>query len=146
MALRDLLWPEDKPLELSPQALKRRPAVIARKGKITARISESTRTIAFGALASCYALLIAEPDVVALFAPSRPAILASALMAFVALVLDALQYVFSYINVQKALGHPEQGFPRDWSRGCQQGCFLAKQLFAYLGALALIFAIAGVLA
>lgn len=145
MSLRDLLWPEEKALTLSAEAQKRRPGVIERKGKITARISESTRTIAFGSLASCYALLIADDEVLALFAAMRPAILASALLALVAIVLDSLQYLFSYINVQKALGHAEQGYPRDWSRYGQQACFLAKQLFAYLGALALIGAIAAVL-
>jgi len=130
---------------LSGEAKERRSVVIARKATITARLSENTRTIAVGALASCYALLIADEEVLALFAPVRWLLLSSALFAMMALALDLLQYVCGYINVEKALDHPEQGFPKDWSHKGQQHCFRAKLVLTFLGALALVAAIGATL-
>ena len=128
------LWDPDRkrPKDLSSAAQARREKVLEQKQEVTARVSESSRSIAFGTLASCYALLIAQEKLVSLFHPVRQGLLVAALMALITIVLDALQYLFAYINIQQALAHPEQGFPKNWSRNGRQACFLIKQLFAYL--------------
>ena len=128
------LWDPDRkrPKDLSSAAQERREKVLEQKQEVTARVSESSRSIAFGTLASCYALLIAQEKLVSLFHPVRQWLLVAALMALITIVLDALQYLFAYINIQQALAHPEQGFPKNWSRNGRQACFLIKQLFAYL--------------
>ena len=141
------LWDPDRqrPKELSPAAQKRREKVLEQKQEITARVSESSRAIAFGTLASGYALLIAQEKLVSLFHPVRQGLLVAALMALITIVLDALQYLFAYINVQQALAHPQQGYPKNWSRNGRQACFLFKQLFAYLAGLLLIGSITEIL-
>lgn len=138
------IWDPDrrKPDQLNPQAQKRRDKVIERKGTITERISETTRSIAFGTLASCYALLIAKENVSEFFVGVRSPLLLAAIFALVAIMFDALQYVFGYVNIQQALAHPEQGYPKNWSRSGGQACFLIKQLFAYLAGLLLVASIA----
>ena len=138
---RRLLDSDDIRASLSAEALKRRKDVMAQKATVTARISESTRTIGFGVLASCYALLIADEKVSAAFGPVRAWLLLGALSALLAIITDALQYVFGYINTRQALSRPDQGYPTNWSRDGRQVCFLLKQLFAYLAGLLLVIAI-----
>ncbi len=127
---------------LSAQALKDREAAKKQKSVVTTRISETTRTLAFGSLASCYALLLANKELAAQFASARPLLLASAALGIAAIMVDAAQYVFGYINVEKALQTEDQRFPRDWSRRARTSSFFLKQGFAYAGALLLLFAVA----
>jgi hypothetical protein len=112
--------------------------VLEQKKAVTERISESSRTLAFGALASCYALLIAEPQLAASFGSVRPLLFGAAGLGIAAIVVDAAQYVFAYICIQQALCAPDQLYPTNWTRRGRTICFLLKQLLAYLAALLLL--------
>ena len=91
---------------------------------------------------SCYALLLANKDLAPQFQSSRDPLLLAAGLGITAIILDAAQYVFGYVNVQKALSSESQLFPQDWSWRARQACFLSKQVFAYTGAVVLLGVIA----
>jgi hypothetical protein len=135
-----VVWDPDikKPSCLSKDATKRRENVLKAKADVTSRISESTRSISFGTLASCYALLISNDKLAKLFDGSREWIFATAILALIAIIIDAAQYLFGYINIQQALAHEEQGYLKNWSRTSRQICFFLKQIFAYLGGFVLL--------
>jgi hypothetical protein len=138
------IWDPDrkKPKELSPAAIKRREKVLEQKSEITTKISETSRTIVYGTLATCYALLIADEKLSTLFSQDRDRILIVSALALTAILIDSAQYLFAYINIQQALAHNEQGYPRNWSRRWRQICFFLKQIFAYVSAFLLIWVIA----
>jgi hypothetical protein len=133
------------PDKLSPAAQARRVKVFSQKDELTKRISESTRTLAFGSLAACYGLLIADKDLAPLFASSKPLLFWSAGAAISAIIADAAQYLFGYINAKQALQRKDQKYPENWSRGWRHICFIAKQVLAYLAALLLLITMAGIL-
>jgi hypothetical protein len=128
--------------DLSKEAAKRQPIRIGEKKDITIRISETTRTLAFGSLASCYALLFANKELAASFAGVKPLLLWSAIFGVLAVVVDGAQYLFAFINVQQALAADDQLFPRNFARRGRATCFILKQGLAYFAALLLVAAIA----
>ena len=132
----------DEPAKRSKAVLKAREEAKLQKAAVTTRISETTRTLAFGSLASCYALLLANRDLADQFSSVRQLLLIAGAAGIMAIILDAAQYVFGYINVEKALKRPDQLFPNDWSKEWRSKCFFAKQAFAYSAALLLLVAIA----
>lgn len=139
-----LLCDEGVALDLSdaePEIRERQKSVLEQKKAVTERISESSRTLAFGVLASCYALLIAEPQLAASFAGVRPLLLGAAGLGTAAVVVDAAQYVFAYICIQQALCEPDQLYPTNWTRRGRTICFLFKQFLAYCAALLLLTAV-----
>jgi hypothetical protein len=128
--------------QLTLAGIRDQPGLLDHKKQVTARISESTRTLAFGSLASCYALLIADRDLAASFTDARPMLLWCAGAGISAIIADSAQYVFGYINVQQALRRPNQDFPRNWSRNARAVCFILKQALAYLATILLLAAVA----
>lgn len=137
------LWPPSRDLStLSAAARTRREKVLVQKAEVTTRISETTRTIAFGVLATCYALFFAEATLAKLFVPLRPMLLYAAVLALLTIMVDALQYGFGYVNVQRALAHEDQGYPKDWSRRGRTICFFLKQFLAYAAGVLLVITIA----
>ena len=131
----------DKVKPTTKAVLKAREEAKLQKATVTTRISETTRTLAFGSLASCYALLLADRELADQFASVRQLLLVAGAAGIIAIILDAAQYVFGYINVEKALKRPDNLFPKDWSKRWRTHCFYAKQAFAYLAALLLLVAI-----
>lgn len=129
------------PKSLTPEAREQRKAVLEQKKELTSRISETTRTLAFGSLASCYALLFAEQSLAALFTPYKSLLLWSAGLGVATIITDAAQYTFGYINTQQALRRQSQTFPENWSRNGRGICFVLKQILAYGAALLLLVAV-----
>jgi hypothetical protein len=123
---------------LSRQAQANNKKALDQQSVLTKQISESARTLGFGVIASCYALLLANKELAAQFDSARPALLLAAALGTAAITLDTAQYVFGYINVRKALKRTDRLFPNDWSKSARQICFIAKQLFAYGAALLLL--------
>jgi hypothetical protein len=132
--------PSAKVQRQQPQG--RREKLLEQKAALTRQISQTARTLAFGSVASCYALLLANKELAGQFVSARPELLLTAVLGTLAIILDAAQYVFGSINVEKALKSEDQLFPTDWSRNARNICFLAKQGFAYAGALLLLMIIA----
>ena len=127
---------------LSKEAKAHRIKALEQKSVVTKQISETARNLAFGSVASCYALLLANKDLTSLFLTARPMLLLVAAFGTFAIILDAAQYVFGYINVEKALRREDQLYPIDWSKRLRQACFFLKQVFAYSSALLLLLVIA----
>jgi len=123
---------------LSKEAKAHRDKALEQKAVVTKQISETARNLAFGSVASCYALLIANKDLAEIFKAARPMLLLVAAFGTLAIILDAAQYVFGYINVEKALHREDQLYPVDWSKRLRWVCFVLKQVFAYGGALLLL--------
>ena len=143
----ELAWfsAKQRPLrreDLSKEAQAQRDKALAQKDVLSKQISETARSLAFGAVASCYALLLANKDLAALFISARDALLLVAALGTTAIVLDAAQYVFGYINVRRALQRKDQKYPEDWSMSGRQACFFLKQLFSYSSAVLLLVVIA----
>jgi hypothetical protein len=127
---------------LSKEAKAHRAKALEQKSVLTKQISETARNLAFGSVASCYALLLANKDLTLLFVAARPVLLLVAAFGTLAIILDAAQYVFGFINVEKALRREDQLYPLDWSKSLRQVCFVLKQVFAYGSALLLLVVIA----
>lgn len=115
-----------------------REKALAQKSVVTRQISQTTRSLAFGVVASCYALLIANEDLAPLFKTASDWLLVTAVLGIASIILDAAQYVFGYINVERALKSEDQLFPSDWSWQARKWCFVLKQGFAYSSALLLL--------
>jgi hypothetical protein len=131
--------PPDSSLTLA--GIASQPALLEQKRQVTGRISEATRTLAFGSLASCYALLVANRDLAASFTESRAMLLWCAGIAIVAIIVDSAQYLFGYINIQQALRRPNQDYPTNWSRKARAVSFVLKQMLAYFAAILLLGAV-----
>jgi hypothetical protein len=130
---------------LSEEAMALQPQLLAQKTQVSMRISETIRMVAFGSLASCYALLIANKDLAPVFAGTKPILLMSAALGIGAIIVDALQYLLGYINVQQALGSTDQDYPENWARLGRSYCFVVKQFLAYAAALLLLAAVTSIL-
>jgi hypothetical protein len=124
--------------ELSPEAKANRKNVLEQQSAVTRQISDTARNLAFGLVASCYALLLANKDLTGLFVSAKEQLLIAAALGIAAIIFDAAQYVFGYINVRKALNRKDQLYPEDWSRAGRQTCFVMKQVLAYSGTLLLL--------
>jgi hypothetical protein len=124
------------------EAGERQPRRLAEKKDVTIRISETTRTLAFGSLASCYALLFANSDLATIFSNVKPVLLWSAGLGILAIIVDGAQYLFAFVNVQQALAADDQLYPRNGVRRGRAICFILKQVLAYLAALLLLVSLA----
>lgn len=112
------------------------------KRLVTSRISETTRYIGFGLLATFYALLSSnDPFPAHLKADHSLALRLMALCGVVAVLFDYLQYVFGRRAVQNALDRKDKPFTynRTWpSYRARQGCFWVKQAAALVGSFILL--------
>jgi hypothetical protein len=131
--------PPDSSLTLA--GIADQPALLEQKRQVTGRISETMRTLAFGSLASCYALLVANRELAASFAEARSMLIWCAGTAIAAIIVDSAQYLFGYINIQQALRRPNQDYPTNWSRKARAICFVLKQVLVYLAAILLLGAV-----
>ena len=116
--------------------------VLEEKRLVTSRISETTRYIGFGLLASFYGIVSsAEPFARNLFATHAYALKFMATWGFLAVFLDYLQYVFGRAAVQSALGRRDKPFTynKGWiSYRARHACFVAKQVAALVGSVSFI--------
>jgi hypothetical protein len=111
--------------------------VLEEKRFVTSRISETTRYLGFGLLATFYAI-IGSKDA---FPQSLEAawllpLKIMALCGIVAIFLDYLQYVFGRLAVQKALTREDNpySYNKKWlSYRARQACFWSKQAAALAG-------------
>jgi hypothetical protein len=120
--------------------------VLDEKKFVTGRISETTRYLAFGLVASFYAI-VSSSDAFprALAATYGPILRVMALAALLALVFDYLQYLFGRAAAEYALKRTDKPFTynKKWrSAKAKKFCFWAKQLLVMAGCVILIAIIA----
>ena len=111
--------------------------VLDEKRFVTSRISETTRYLGFGLLATFYAIISSADAYPKQLKAAFPLPLRlMALFAVLAVMLDYLQYVFGRFAVQRALDRKDKPFEynKKWlSMRGRQACFWAKQAMALLG-------------
>lgn len=111
--------------------------VLEEKSRVTTRISETTRYLGFGLLASFYAMISSgDPFPQKLEASSPTLLRLMALCGALAVSLDYLQYVFARWSVQRALDRTDKPYHynRKWlSYRAREMCFLTKQVVVLLG-------------
>jgi hypothetical protein len=111
--------------------------VLEEKRFVTGRISETTRYLGFGLLATFYAIISSADAFPRQVEHGWPlALKIMALCGILAIFLDYLQYSFGRIAVQKALDRKDKPFlyNRKWlSYRGRQACFWSKQAMALAG-------------
>jgi len=116
--------------------------VLEEKRFVTNRISETTRYLGFGLLASFYAIISSADAYPRALATAYPlALQTMALAGMLAVVFDYLQYLFGRVAVQNALKRTDNpyAYNKKWfSWRAREVCFWAKQAMALLGSALLI--------
>jgi len=120
-----------------------RDAVMERRKEVSSRVSETTRYIGFGLLATFYAMISGDD---AFFVEARthwPLLLRLiALTGSIAVLLDYLHYVFAYWSTERALERTDA--PNEYGTGWfsyrgENACFWGKQAAAIIGCVLLVF-------
>jgi len=119
---------------------------IKERNFVTDRISTQVRIIGIGLLATTWSLLLGEVNSLRdTILQCRPHFIKIGTIAMIALALDYLQYLFSYLHIQKALSEMEiQGITEtnydydDIRYKLSKGLFVGKQLVLLTGLLCFI--------
>lgn len=105
----------------------------------SSRISETSRFVGFGLLASYYALTVSLPDALNV---NEYLLLGIGLFGAATILFDYVQYVAGYIMARSA---QRAGDPYSYKKGVAATCFgvktisfVAKQVFAVMGSIGLI--------
>ena len=124
----------------------KRPAILERRRDVTRRISETTRLIGFGLLATSYAIISDSGDFFVEMRANSPSLVRlMALAGVLAVFFDYLHYVLGYFTTERALDRTDvpNVYNVEWSTyRLEHFCFWAKQLAALVGCGLLIFLVA----
>jgi hypothetical protein len=120
-----------------------REAIKQRRTDVSARVSETTRYIGFGLLATFYAIISGNDAFFVDLRSNWPLPLRlMALCGAVTILLDYLHYVFGYLTTERVLDRPDKKplYNTAWpTYRAEIFCFWAKQVAAFAGCCLLIF-------
>jgi len=131
---------------LTGEAAAARRAIMDRRKDVTGRVSETTRYIGFGLLATAYAMISGSDSFFVGMRTDWPDLLKlMALCGALAILFDYLHYVLAYITTDHALDRkdePNSYDERSLSYRLEHVCFWSKQAAALAGCAVLIFLVA----
>jgi hypothetical protein len=123
-----------------------RKAVLEEKKHVSSKISDLSRYIGFGLVAVVYTILTSDSElVISIYRNYTSWLLGVAVLGIFTIILDYLQFLGGYFNVQNALKNKEGNYSynnESCSYKLRDIAFKFKQVTAFLGAFILIYVIA----
>jgi hypothetical protein len=127
-------------MTVTPNELKERRAKrLAEKADVTARISDTTRFVAFGLLVAFYTVHAGENPFATALKEQGLLLFVMGVSAAFAILFDYVQYVCGRISVEAALRRPTVDYDEtSWSYRVRVDAFAGKQALVIVGSLCLV--------